>query len=111
MKARIRKISGMTESIYRLLESNAARFPEKAAFVFKRGTAWDTVTFRQLFERSEQFARGLAALGLQAGQRAVLLSPPSVGFFALTLAFLKTGIVSIILDPAIGLNKVTKPSA
>jgi olefin beta-lactone synthetase len=98
----------MAESVYHLLEVNAARFPDKAAFVFKDGATWRTVSFQQLLERSEQFVRGLEALDLRAGQRASLLSPPSADFFALMLALLKTGLVSVILDPAIGLAKVTE---
>jgi acyl-CoA synthetase (AMP-forming)/AMP-acid ligase II len=98
----------MPESIYHLLEANAARFPNKAAFVFKHGRHWNTITFRQLLDRSEQFACDLDSLGLHAGQRAALLSPPSADFFAFMLALLKTGIVSVILDPAMGLAKVTE---
>ena len=97
----------MVEPIHRLLETHATRHPDKAAFIFKRGAAWETVTFRQLFERSEQLTRGLASLNLHAGQRAALLSPPSVDFFALCFALLKTGIVPVMVDPAIGLANVT----
>lgn len=98
----------MPESLYQLLETNAARFSEKAAFIFKDGAEWRTVTYRQLLERSQQFVSALHAIGLHAGQRAALLSPPSADFFAFMLALLKTGIVSVILDPAIGLTKVTE---
>ena len=97
----------MAEPIHHLLEVNAARFPDKAAFIFKRGGTWETATFRQLFERSEQLARGLSVLNLHAGQRAALMSPPSVDFFALCFALLKTGIIPVMVDPAIGLANVT----
>jgi acyl-CoA synthetase (AMP-forming)/AMP-acid ligase II len=90
------------------LEEHATRYPQKAAFVFKRGAKWDTFTFGQLFERSEQLAPGLSTLGLRAGQRAALMSPPSPDFFALAFALLKTGIVPVMVDPAIGLSNVTE---
>ena len=97
----------MILSVDSLLEKHAARHPEKAALIFKRGAAWDTVTFRQLHEKSELIARGLAALDLRAGQRVALLSPPSTDFFALCFALLKLGLVPVMVDPAIGLRNVT----
>lgn len=97
----------MVEPIHRLLETHATRHPDKAALIFKHGAAWDTLTFHQLFDRSEQIARGLTSLNLHAGQRAALMSPPSVDFFALCFALLKTGIIPVMVDPAIGLANVT----
>lgn len=38
--------------------------------------------------------------------RAALLTPPGVEFFALAFALLRTGIVPVIVDPAIGLKQV-----
>jgi len=76
-----------------LLEIHAANHPSKAAFIFRRGAKWETCAYGQLFTLSEQLAHGLSALGLRAGQRAALISPPSVDFFALAFALLKTGII------------------
>ena len=44
------------------------------------------------------------------GMRAALMTPPSADFFALAFALLKLGIVPIIIDPAIGLQKVRRMS-
>jgi acyl-CoA synthetase (AMP-forming)/AMP-acid ligase II len=90
------------------LQENADRFPEKPALIIPgRGSAWETVTYLQLNERSRLFLRGLAALGLQPGTRAVLMAPPSVDFFALVFALLRAGVVPVMVDPAIGLRNVT----
>ncbi|MBI5935090.1 MAG: AMP-binding protein [Chloroflexi bacterium] len=97
----------MTEPIHSLLETHATRHPEKAALIFKRGAAWDTVTFGQLHEKTELLSRGLVALGLRAGQRVALMSPPAADFFALCFALLKLGLVPVMVDPAIGLRNVT----
>lgn len=89
------------------LEELAARQPEKPAYIFSSQPGrWETVTYRQLFDKSQRLARGLWACGLRPGLRAALLTPPSVDFFALAFALLRTGIVPVIVDPAIGLKQV-----
>jgi len=89
------------------LKTYADQRPDKAAFISRRGARWDTTTFRQLLDRSEQLARGLSALGVRAGQLAALMAPPSSDFFALAFALIKTGLVPVMVDPAIGLRNVT----
>jgi len=97
----------MAEPIHNLLEKHATRHPDKAALIFKRGASWETFTFGQLHERSDQLVRGLASLHPRAGQRVALMSPPSTDFFALCFALLKLGLVPVMVDPAIGLRNVT----
>jgi acyl-CoA synthetase (AMP-forming)/AMP-acid ligase II len=95
------------KNLSRLLDENSARSPEKPALIYARGgQTWETLTYRQLLERSDQLAGGLTALGIQAGTRAVLMAPPSLDFFALAFALLRTGIVPVIVDPAIGFGNV-----
>ncbi len=101
------KIGGMNLSVDNLLENHATRHPEKAALIFKRGATWETCTFGELHQRSEDIARGLASLHARAGQRVALMSPPSADFFALCFALLKLGLVPVMVDPAIGLRNVT----
>jgi acyl-CoA synthetase (AMP-forming)/AMP-acid ligase II len=69
----------------------------------RRGAAgFRATTFRQLAERSDLLAAGLAARGVAGGERAVLLVPPGEDFFALSLALLKAGAVPVLVDPGVG---------
>lgn len=86
----------------------AAQVPDKAAFIFRRGSKWGTLSYQQLFERSSRLARGLQVLGIKPGTRAALMLPPGIDFFALAIALAKTGIVPILVDPAVGLRVVTR---
>lgn len=96
-------------SLLTRFDENAARQPDKAALVFADASGqWQTVTYRQLWERSQQLTRGLASYQLRPGSRAVLMIPPSVDFFALAFALLRLGIVAVLVDPAIGLGNVTR---
>jgi acyl-CoA synthetase (AMP-forming)/AMP-acid ligase II len=91
------------------LEELAAQFPDKSAFIYSdKPDRWDTVTYKQLAKLSDRFTRGLWACGLTPGMRAALLTPPSVEFFALAFALLRTGVIPVIVDPAIGIKKVTE---
>ena len=96
-------------SLLTRFDENAARQPDKAALVVADAAGqWQTVTYRQLWERSQQLTRGLASYQLRPGCRAVLMIPPSVDFFALAFALLRLGIVAVLVDPAIGLRNVTR---
>lgn len=90
------------------LDKVAANYPDKAAFIFRRGASWETLSYNQLVERSNQLACGLQNLGIRAGTFAALMVPPGIDFFALTFALVKTGIVPILVDPAVGLQLVTR---
>jgi acyl-CoA synthetase (AMP-forming)/AMP-acid ligase II len=98
----------MTLSLASRLQHHAAQFPNKPVFIHPSPqNTWETVTYRQLAERANLFARGLTSYGLPPGTRAALMVPPSVDFFALVFAILQTGIVPVMVDPAIGLKNVT----
>jgi olefin beta-lactone synthetase len=98
----------MTFSLVTRLQENAECFPDKPVFIYSSGkSAWTTVTYRQLNERADCFARGLSALGIQPGTRAALMVPPGIDFFALVFAVLRCGIVPVIADPIMGLKNVT----
>ncbi len=98
----------MKASLTTHLRYNAERFPEKPVFIYPgQHSNWEIVTYRQLSERSNRLARGLVTYGIRPGTRAALMLPPSVDMFALVFALLQTGIVPIMVDPAIGLRNVT----
>lgn len=63
-------------------------------------------TFRQLDQESDCLARGLEALGIGRGVRAVLMVPPTLEFFALTFALFKVGAVPILIDPGMGIKNL-----
>jgi olefin beta-lactone synthetase len=98
----------MTISLATRLQHNAESFPDKPVFIFPDPKSnWKSVTYRQLNERADLFARGLSALGIQPGTRAALVVPPGIDFFALVFAILRCGIVPVIADPIMGLKNVT----
>lgn len=61
-------------------------------------------TYRQLEDLSEALARGLASIGIAAGERTALCLRPGVEFFAVTFALFKLGAIPVLIDPGIGLK-------
>lgn len=64
------------------------------------------LTFAQLEETIDTYARGLVALGVRPGMRALLMVKPSLEFFGLTFALFRVGAVPVLLDPAMGKHNV-----
>lgn len=92
--------------LFERFEKNAQRHPNKPAFIYNNKQNWETLTYRDILDRSNRFFLGLQACQLTPGMTAALMTPPSADFFPFALALLKFGIVPIILDPAVGLKKV-----
>ena len=93
-------------TLFQRFEMNAARHPDKAAFIYSQNGDWTTITYAQLLDSTQRFSSGLSACSLPPGMSAALMTPPSVDFFALAFALLKHSIIPIIVDPSIGMKNV-----
>lgn len=64
--------------------------------------SYDVVlTYKQLEDRSNAIAAGLATLGIVRGTRTVVMVRPSPEFFLLMFALFKAGAVPVLVDPGI----------
>ena len=93
-------------NLYDRFEQNVHIHPHKPAFIYFDRRKWITLTYKDIFGKTQRFIRGLEAGRYTPGITAALLTPLSADFFPFALALLKFGIVPIILDPAVGLKKV-----
>jgi acyl-CoA synthetase (AMP-forming)/AMP-acid ligase II len=95
-------------NVARRLTEAASSAPDQVAVAAPLGRDADgtrqyaTVTFGQLDEDSNRLASALRSLGVQPGMRLALLVPPSIDFFALVFGLLKSGAVTILIDPGMG---------
>ncbi|MBF6023082.1 olefin beta-lactone synthetase [Lysobacter niastensis] len=60
-----------------------------------------TLTYRELDERSDAIAAGLARRGIVRGTRTVVMVRPGPSFFLLMFALFKAGAVPVLVDPGI----------
>ena len=100
----------MTEpcNIAAILPKMAAERGEQIAMRCPGSRGWNgfarydlTLSYRQLEDRSNAIAAGLAAHGIVRGARAVVMVRPSPEFFLLMFALFKAGAVPVLVDPGI----------
>lgn len=95
-------------NVAQALPEIAARAPFRPAIVFpagrdRAGRAKTTqLTYRQLDRLCDQYAHGLASLGIKQGERALLMARPGPEFIAVVFALLKIGAVPVLIDPGMG---------
>lgn len=86
------------------IERNAAKYPTKTAVTFLAsgpdgGKVESTLTYQNLKTRLKEVACRLLAEGIQPGDRAVLVYPPSLDYMVAFLACLQAGIVAVPVFP------------
>jgi acyl-CoA synthetase (AMP-forming)/AMP-acid ligase II len=106
-----------TRNLSERLSVNARKHPDKKAVVVHHG--WDTegeavyrtLTFRELEEETNRYARGLSGAGIRKDMRTIFLVRPSPEFFALTFALVKIGAIIVLIDPGMGTRKLVSSLA
>ncbi|MGW5652759.1 class I adenylate-forming enzyme family protein [Streptomyces humi] len=86
-----------------LLERNRQCFPERTAVVDDRRR----VTWTRLHERTEELARGLAALGIRRGDRVAVLSQDRIEVLESYFALARLGALFVPLNHALAAPEVT----
>jgi long-chain acyl-CoA synthetase len=81
-----------------LLNDSARKFGDKAALQIKRRYRVDQWSYRRLQETSEQIAAHLASLGIQRGERVLVLAPNMPEWAALYFGCLRAGVIFVPLD-------------
>jgi acyl-CoA synthetase (AMP-forming)/AMP-acid ligase II len=90
------------------LTAIAAKMPDAAAIATPGSgdaagkRAYAICTFGELEADSLALARGFIDLGVRPGQRLVLLVKPGIEFVKLVFALLRTGAVTVLVDPGMG---------
>ena len=97
----------MTWGLWNTFEANVAKHPHKAALIYLAKRSWKRISYGELLDSANRLVHGLQACRAQPGMCVALMIPPSADFFALAFALLKTGLVPVVIDPAIGLKNVT----
>jgi olefin beta-lactone synthetase len=75
---------------------------------FGGAAKYQSLTFQQLYEQSDQIASGLLQFGFMPGMRTALMIPPSIDFFLFTFAMFKAGLVPVLIDPGMGIRNLGK---
>jgi acyl-CoA synthetase (AMP-forming)/AMP-acid ligase II len=66
------------------------------------------VNYQQFCTLIDQFIQTLKDAGIQKESRCIVLLPPSVNMFALTLSLFRIGAIPVMIDPGMGLKSMFK---
>jgi len=92
--------SRLTEQAHKQPHKKAITVPKKRSL--NGGYQYESLTFSELEERSQQYALGLKQMGFQKGDHTLVFVRPSLDFSAITFAIFKLGLVPIFIDPGMG---------
>jgi acyl-CoA synthetase (AMP-forming)/AMP-acid ligase II len=101
------KGAGGESNVLSFLERATARVPDRAALVFGDGkTDGLQTTFSQLWRRAARLGTALGRVGLEPGDRAIVMIPMSPELYGVLLGLLKMGCVAVFVDPWIGWRQI-----
>ena len=86
-----------------ILGHSAARYPAKVALICDG----QRLTYKEIEDRSNQIANGLADLGIQPGERVAIWLPNSVETVLAIFASLKVGAVFTVINSSTKIDKLT----
>ena len=96
------------------LEAQAKARPFQRGVVFPHGrdaagnVAWTHLSFRELNDRADAYARGFVDAGIVPGDRVSLLVKPCLDFIPLVFALFKLGALPVLIDPGMGAKPFLK---
>ncbi len=95
-------------NIARALHKVAAQQPDQVALVTGRDGRYLQWNFKKVETNSNRYAVALKALGVERGDRVMLMVRPSMEFICLTFALFKIGAVVILIDPGMGYKNLLR---
>jgi acyl-CoA synthetase (AMP-forming)/AMP-acid ligase II/pimeloyl-ACP methyl ester carboxylesterase len=105
-------LASPASGLYSALQAAATTLPWVSAVTkvsFPRGSdrpRYDAIDFAALASRINAYERGLAAAGLRAAERVIMLVTPGADFLALSYAVMGRGAVPVFIDPGMGVDAV-----
>lgn len=96
------------------IRQKAAETPHKKAIVVACGrdkygrASYTGLTFKQLEEETNRYARGLKRIGIGRGTKTVLMIKPGIEMFIAFFALCKVGATMVMIDPGMGLKNLKK---
>jgi len=101
-----------TNALYSAFLAHALERPHSAAVIIPSAVgervSYTSTTFLMLHEVVNQYQRGLASLGLEKGERVLMLVSPGLDFLALMFAVMARGAVPVLVDPGVGKEKLLR---
>ncbi|HOT44205.1 MAG TPA: AMP-binding protein [Spirochaetota bacterium] len=105
-----KKISSgnMAEPLFELAAKNPRRIALYIPLEWNESavTRYDTATFGDLAKKIKAYQGGLQKAGYRAGDRVIIMVPPSVDLYCIIIALLASGMVPVLVDAGMGLRRM-----
>lgn len=94
------------------VREKASVTPHKRAIVVASGrdrfgrASYTGLTFRQLEEETNRYARGFTKAGITRGTKTVVMIKPGIEFFIAFFALCKVGATLVMIDPGMGMRNL-----
>jgi acyl-CoA synthetase (AMP-forming)/AMP-acid ligase II len=102
---------GRTVNVVTHLRDRAVEHPERLALVQGLPGQERSLTYGELWDQVGRIGSSLAQLGLQRGDRAIVMIPMSLELYAVLLGVLKIGAVAVFVDPWISVRRIAQFAA
>jgi acyl-CoA synthetase (AMP-forming)/AMP-acid ligase II len=102
MNGRAELTPSPANNVLDVLRQVALRVPDRPALIMESGA----ISFGDLWDRVGRAAAGLRRLGLEPGERAIVMIPMSIDLYVAMLALLEMGAVAVFVDPWIGRRQI-----
>ncbi len=103
--------STKTVNVVTHLRERALEHPARPALVQGLPGMERAVTYGELWDQVGRIGGSLARLGLQRGERAIVMIPMSLELYAVLLGVLKIGAVAVFVDPWISVRRIAQFAA
>ena len=88
-------MTAISRNLVQVFEDQVSRRGDATAMTFKRGGAWQQVSWKELGRRVRDAADGLASLGVQAGDRVSIMADTSCEWIIADLAIMSVGAITV----------------
>ncbi len=88
-------------SLGEMFKTVCEKFPEKTGMMYKSGEMYHSISFKELKSKAHNFAAGLKSIGVEKGDRVLLLSENRVEWALADYAILSIGACTVPIYPTL----------
>lgn len=100
-------MSDRGNNVVSLLATAAERTPDRLAIILgSSGGRSALINYATLWQRVDRVGCGLTKLGIDVGDRVVIMIPMSIDLYVVLLAVLKIGAAAVFVDPWVGRRQI-----
>ncbi len=108
MNNKAKTTGNMAEPLFDLAARNASRIALYIPLEWSETavTRYETATYGEMANKIKEYQGGVKRAGFKAGDRIIIMVPPSVDLYCIIIALIAIGIVPVLVDAGMGLRRM-----